>query len=345
MLLSQVLNKSSRVLSSIPFVIGICLLLFPLALRSKYVGTDTYNYYEIFYLISSFSHPFDYEYTEPGYILLNKIVGDFNYGAPVVIFTAALITLMLFSIFIWRYSSNYLLSISTLCGLSYYSLMYNTVRQFIAMGIAYLALHYLLKNKILLYIALVILATSFHYSAAIFFLAYIIIKYNYNHYLAVLFWIISLFFIIPAFSGLLLSVISHILPSQKYQVYIDSGLVDSPLTMRFILNQLMILLFIVFIWLNRDKKFDTNTTALLYLTLFGCLLDNILFNVGFVGRASLYFQVISIVAIPVLIKRSFKFKSYYIICIFLFIMFTSAYFRSITLQASGFAPYAFLWNY
>lgn len=327
-----------------PFLVSLCLLLFPLAFRSKYVGTDTLNYYEKFYLLANSTHPWEYDFTEPGYVLLNKIIADFNYDAPVVIFTVALITLVSFFVFIWRYSPSYLLSLSILCGLSYYSLMYNTIRQFFAMGIVYLALHYLLNKRTLIYVLLVILAISFHYSAIIFFLSYILIRYNYKYHIAIFYWLLSLLFIIPSFSNSLLSNISYILPNQKYQVYIDSGLEDTPISIRFVLNQLMAILFIAMIWINRENKFDTKTTALLYLTLFGCLLDNVLFNIGAVGRISLYFQVISIVSIPILIKRSFDLKSYYIVYIFLFIMFTTAYFRSITLQASGFAPHAFIWD-
>ena len=81
-----------------------------------------------------------------------------------------------FSILIYKYSNSVWMSVFLFYSLGYFGASMNTIRQCIAMTIIFLAYHFILENKIKLFLISVILATTFHKTAIVFLVASIFLS-------------------------------------------------------------------------------------------------------------------------------------------------------------------------
>lgn len=133
------------------------------------VGQDTLMYYREFISISagSFKDTLLSEW-EPGYVISNWIIGNlgFDFHAYLLIVSA----FIYYSVcrFIFRYSKYPWLSVIIFVAFGYYFGSLHILRQYIAIAIILYSYDCILNRKFTSYLALVLLAASFHTSAIMF---------------------------------------------------------------------------------------------------------------------------------------------------------------------------------
>lgn len=161
-----------------------CFVLFIfMALRATSVGADTKHYSAIFEQIDGadwrnlFTMPlYGTDWTrmdfEPGYRLLNKLVGVVLDGGQAITVVNSLIIIGLLYLVIKRWSADPMLSIWIYLTLGTYQTEMNMSRNAIAILISYLAMKYVKKRRPVSYIAGVSVATTFHSSSILFFPVY-----------------------------------------------------------------------------------------------------------------------------------------------------------------------------
>jgi len=152
------------------FFLSTFVIIFVTGFRDITVGTDTEFYAEWFYEIDSnlplldniLLYIIDYE---PGYVVLNHFLAGLN-----VSFTIASLT---YAVIIWFFIYK---SFSDTKEILYLSLFFfittgflfftfNGIRQAIAVSLIFYSLRYLLKDKSLIFLLIVVIASLFHFSA------------------------------------------------------------------------------------------------------------------------------------------------------------------------------------
>lgn len=340
-LFSNAFNKG-RFVSNFFLVASFFVLFFPLALRNELVGIDTAAYYKIFEYLKDIDGFFNLEF-EIGYQLLNNIVYYFGGDAVSVLFIAAFLSLAPFFYFAYKYSVNYLASLAILCGVGIYGFMYNGVRQAIAMGIVLIAFHMIIRRKLWISVLLIIFSSMFHYTSLIFFVAYLFILLRFSFFWALLVWVFSLFFLMPFLSNYIFQYFIFLVPD-NYIWYVEAGLVESSLRVRFLADQLICIFLLYFIYARKKYDIDEIGLSLLYITFFGFVLNNITAQMGYIERLSLYFTMFSYVSIPYLARFVLDKKSFYLFLFFIYMFFTFFYFRGLFSGANGMIPYFTIWK-
>lgn len=140
------------------------LLIVPAVLRQE-TGNDYLRYVEFFHLASIDS----YVPTETGFNLLVKalyrLCGYENYLLVFAVFSVWTIGNML--AVIWRQAENFTFSFFLFMMLGYYFQSFNTVRYYLALSIALLALSCILRKQYAGFVLLVLFAALFHKSALV----------------------------------------------------------------------------------------------------------------------------------------------------------------------------------
>ena len=151
--------------------------------RDLSVGWDTNTYYEEF----MFRLPNDWNeyrsYTgrlEPGFVIFSLLVKLFGGDFQDLLITSSLFIVGSACIFIYRHSTNVLLSVFILLCFPYYYSSFDIVRHFLATSFILLGYKYVLNRSLIKYSLFVLLAFWFQKSSVIFILLYYIpyIKFN-----------------------------------------------------------------------------------------------------------------------------------------------------------------------
>lgn len=152
-----------------------------LALRHPSMGSDLgynsyYGYLGSFDQISTI--PWKDIFTveilnyERGYIILNKIVGTIYNDSQFFMAVAAFFSVFPIIFVIYKKSVSLLQSVVIYMGLPVFLLPYSGLRQTFAIGICSFALLYIEDKKFIKFLAIVLIATNFHYSSFVFLIAY-----------------------------------------------------------------------------------------------------------------------------------------------------------------------------
>lgn len=137
------------------------------SLRASTVGIDTPNYLEMFSNAQKGVSTFYIEWGSRLYILL---LGQITQDNNIFLAAWAIPTIALFYRYIVKNSKNIYLSVCIYASLMYYFLLFNMVRQALAIGIVLQAVEPLKKKKYIQYILIIFIAMLFHTSAAVFLL-------------------------------------------------------------------------------------------------------------------------------------------------------------------------------
>ncbi len=110
---------------------------------------------------------------EEGYTLFNKLVYSISFGERQALLVAcALLALLPIAIVYIKKSSSPVFSFVIYMGIPVFQIVFSGLRQAIAIGICTLSILTIQKKKPIVFILLVLLASTFHYSALIFLIAY-----------------------------------------------------------------------------------------------------------------------------------------------------------------------------
>jgi len=140
------------------------------------VGSDYESYIFWFHRIADGATT----YFEPGFVLLNHAVASFTNDAQWLFVASSFITLLLIFTAIRKYSVNPALSVFLYSALSFLFYSFNATRQFIAVGIIFLAYGHMIDRKWFKYMLYVLLAAAFHKTALFMAGIYLIINLKFT---------------------------------------------------------------------------------------------------------------------------------------------------------------------
>lgn len=144
-------------------VLNVCIV----GLRSEYVGADSVQYYLAFKELNqaSLEAAFQTRYAF-GYVALNRLVGFFTDSPYVLFFVVGAFSLSVYFWFLKKYSASIFFSI-VIFFCSEWTLYIAAMRQSMALACVLLGLPFLFKEKKIIFLLFVFLATQFHTSAII----------------------------------------------------------------------------------------------------------------------------------------------------------------------------------
>lgn len=278
------------------------------------IGTDYYNYLNIFQGINSFS---DYNYLEPGFRFIVTIVKKLGFSEFSLFFVFAFILLCFMLVGIKKNSKYPVFSIFIFMTVFYIGYVFNGLRQGIAMSLLVFVLKDIeLKNfkKVFVY---TILGMTIHYSAV-----FIIIGYFFNkiiikkmHY--ILMTIIFMFIVV--INDFWSDIIIHLMPEYiALKINLYSYNYESEIDLLGIMQRLMII-FPFILYFNFLKRDNDSFEVIFKLYYLGFIFYSIFsFQEVFATRINMYFRILEIILFPYLLTlRINRFEKLFL---FLFII-------------------------
>lgn len=176
-------------------IISFILIIF-LGLRGLSVGIDTKNYYDMFNdikqlnLLQTLNVNFEH-----GYQLLEFFIGRIFGRFQFLLVFVAILYIGTVSYYIYKYSSNPMISYILFIGFGFYSFAMSSTRQTLAISFTMIAYKYIKEKNISKYLLFILIASTFHISALIFLPCYWLNKINLNRkkLLLILFLALALF--------------------------------------------------------------------------------------------------------------------------------------------------------
>lgn len=316
LLFGTILNERYQKL----YIIVSFIVLFILAgFRSSVVGTDTPDY-EVYYyrILSGGGIP-----TEIGWSLLNQLVvylkGDFQF----ILILSSLLTLFPLYYIFKKYSYNPMLALFLYYSLYIYLQSFNLIRQIIAVSFCLLAMIYLIKNKKLYFILIVIIASTIHISALFCLPLLFVNKINFKNHLYLILILTSLI-VGVLFGEKILSLGGGMLGFDRY---IDRFDEESGIGITvFLINLLAV--FIIFTTKIRNTHFKLFFAYI--------IINNLLVNIPFSYRIIYYFSIIQVLYLPYYVQNNtlkHKATAHLLVCLYAIALFLR------TAGAGGVIPY------
>ena len=298
--------------------------------RSYDVGTDTINYtYQYNENVGFAPYVFD-DNVEKGYQIFDATILSFTHNYFWLLFLSAFFIVYSYLRLIKTYSIDYLSSVIIFITLGLYTFIFNGLRQAFALAIMTYSIKYLLEKRLLPYLIICLLASTFHISALIMIPFYFLI----NLKLKTLYKVLSIFIGSLILSSQAISYMAQ--NNERYESYTEGGKFGGLYTLGF---YLILAVFIFFT--NRASKIDNETfqkLSELYYMGVALLIPVALLGTNPSGpqRIISYFSWSLIIILPFVIK---KFHSMFIS--FLFILLCMIYYY-LTVSAFGdLTPYKF----
>jgi len=312
------------------FILFFILLIF--AAFREGIGTDYYSYEMLFF------NP-ETSFSEIGFVILNKVLHFFSSDSRIFFIVSSLIILIPFAISIYSNSLSPIYSLLLFIALYYFHSL-NLVRQFMVIAIFQLyGVNYIIENKLFLYIFLVIILTTIHFSAIILIPFYFIVRKKYHFIFYFGSWFFSLTFLFNKFKllDLIYNNVSKISETFVYNpkivTYYDTLgniLIEEKTYYRLILFNLF---FLVFLFL-KEKLLIYDKRYLIWFNLFflSIFFRNVLNQFAALYRLQYYFEFSFIFLLPILFKYfNYRIFKYSILLFFL----VYAYYRFIIKHEAG----------
>lgn len=300
-------NQSNRKLF---IIIGTSILAFILGMKGANVGNDTGNYIYFFERAAESSGWYDPLYRfERGYQIYSKALSLIFNEYQVLFIFSGIICMGGVGYTIYKYSSNIAYSLFLLVGLRFYYFFLSGLRQSIAVSIVVFAFAMYRERKYIIFLILVLLATTFHNSAFVFLLMLPLINYKLSRkgIISVIIGIIGVYVLFQP----LLSVVLGELPDY-YSHYLDtSGFAAGNLANY--LDVLMKISLLVLIYWSRygrdndcsyaDDKLVPIEHTYVYFMIIATGISLIATQASMLDRLTQYFWIFSILAIPDIISK------------------------------------------
>lgn len=298
--------------------------------RNYTIGTDTIVYVNDFRNVLNYNYYYFDPNIEFGYQYLVYTILKFTNDYHWYLLAVALITTILMVSAIKKYSSDYLLSIYIYITFGFYTFLFNTVRQAIALSILFYGSKFLVDKNFFKYFIIIFISSLFHISAWImlpfYFLVHLKMKLEYK-------------LMLTFFSSLVISggVIQYLaLSNQRYEQYtVQAENAGGYLLISFYMA------IALFLYLLGRKARETNEQYRVLEQLYFCGLLFVI-PIVFLGsdpsgpqRVLYNFSVYLILLLPILLNNRFDnvlYKSIFVILAFI-------YFVMITYQLYGIYPY------
>lgn len=290
------------------------------------------------------SNYFLIENTEKGYLYIMSLFKSINFSFNEFLLILGLISsVFLFTIF-KNYSKYYFFTLLIFLSKGYLYYFFIAQRQILAMMICWFAIKFIIQKKIVLFFALIFLASLFHTSAIIFIFAYPIYYIRLNNKTVFIILIISIIIAVSGVTNIIGSLTSGLLnesSSQKLNQYFEGGLMVN------ILNFVELIPVLFFVMKNRNKMELRNEYFNLFFNFFivTLLLTIIFYNLSFISRLKSYYIIGYIIILSQLIDFSKKLKLRNMLFIVISLYCFLVYIREIIVfdNGAGFLPYKAFW--
>lgn len=307
------------------------------------VGAD-WDSYERIFNESRFDNIFETG-IEPFFNLLIVAIKFFNLNYLFLVFTVFTIATAIKFSFLFKYSNSFFAALLVYFPIQFMAYDINGIRQGLAIGIIFCSVDSLLKKKLWTFLAIVLVAMCFHYSAVIFFPFYFIankkIASKYIHIIIVLSIVIGfllqkiiLSFLLPRLSGL------ESIFAQKVFSYSGSEEFGQGISLGFSTVHRLLIFYLFFIFYDKIKLKEGLKNILLNSYLISLLLYFLFSAIEIVAsRGSLYYRsfdiliIASFLTIPV--KFEHKFCVYLLVCGYAFF----GVYTNLKLPTNGLIPY------
>lgn len=191
-----------------------------LGFKDATIGNDTANYIELFNRLKHISSMVDESIRfEKGYQLYNKVIGMLFDTPQALFIITAIICMGCICFGIIKNSVNWQYSLFIFVGLRFFYFFLSGLRQSIAVSMTFVAYYFLKKERIVSFFAIILLASTFHFSAFIFILAWPVSKMKLEK-LAIL-KVLLLIFFIYIFLNPILEIVLGYLPVY-YSLYLGT---------------------------------------------------------------------------------------------------------------------------
>lgn len=332
-------GNKHRIVCVVMCVVGAWLVM---ALRSPWCGVDLYrgvgqmSYFWVFEKVQDcdFLQVVELQYNtgqEVGWLCLNKIVSiissDFQFFLAVI----ALFIVGMIGFVIYKYSSNVYLSLLVYYTFGLYHFFFSGLRQGIAVSLTFLSYYFLDKKKYLWYVLLVLLASTMHSSALVFFIAYPVSKINFTPKKSLLL-LGGVLCLLPFLSSIVGALTSILFPN-RYQHYESGG---GAITM------FIVYAFIFVISLGKQSEYMEKLRGIILFAVIGQSLGII--SSTSMTRIGFYFSVFFSLLIPELVNMYFGKNNRILgtfITSFIFIMF---FYLTVKDGYLDVVPYYFFWE-
>lgn len=266
-----------------------CILISAVRFR---VGYDYSMYASGFFsmVVDGFSK-MSYEDWEIGYIFLNKIVGLFSAWPGAIMVVTSVISMVGPAYLIARYSKNPFLSVFLYVNLYLFYLDMNFIRQAIAMSILCFAYGFLRDKKFWRFLLLVIIASSFHFTALYMIPVYFVCLLRINSR-TMLLYLFGLFYYYLLSDGLLKFVLSRFHSEYAGSQFIRQGIAPYYTAVPLIVTLAMV----VAAYYVKDKT--RNFEVLIHCTLMMGFWQVISTKHSLFERFSYYTLIFAVLAVP-----------------------------------------------
>lgn len=305
-------------------------------LRGYDVGWDTRNYVWFFSRVTNYDLRFVFTNNfelEKGYVLLEYFTSKISTNPTALFLIIAIFYCFSVGLFIYKNSKNPILSYVIFISMGFYTFSMTALRQTVAIGIILFSFEFIKKRKFIPFLLLVLLASTFHYSALVFLPFYFIGYKKFTRpYVLLTLSTIPLVFV---FRDRLFSILTQI-SGYGYSALEREG----PTT----LFMLLILVFIGGIIQRKSILKMAKDNALYFNSTY---LSIILATMAFIHpatlRAGYYYMLFLVLFIPEIIHSlsDKRIKALAYIAVILALLFL--YIRNLN-PSSPFVPYMFFWQ-
>lgn len=205
------------------FVFSAVILMSLIGFKDITIGNDTPNYIEFYNRLQHMSSYRDKSSRyETGYQIYTKLIGHFfdSYQALFIITAIVCVSCVCFGIY--KNSRNWQYSLFLFVGLRFFYFFLSGIRQSLAVSIIFVAYIYLKEKKKIPFIALVLIASSFHFSALIFLFAWPISNMKLEN-LAILKVVISIIGVYVLFGPLLNVILGYMPPYYSHYLITEAA--------------------------------------------------------------------------------------------------------------------------
>lgn len=300
----------SSAVKKILVIIIFLILLFVIGFRSYTVGSDTPTYVNLYNSIGTFSINWGNFFSsrfEIGFLKYLAILHMFSSNYMIMLFVSALIVLICWYWSIDILSTNFFLSFGIFIGLRIFTFSMTNLRQSLAMGLVLVSYLLFVKRKKKLALIMLIVAVTFHTSAIVFLVYYIIDPIKLTAKIEI--FLTGLTILAMLMFQPIVRMISQIF--LRFDSYTQTPLVQGTDKVSIIINIVMlILIFLVMQYVNKylPKKnndyenfdFESSYNKIIFL---GILFSIISLKFVMLSRLTYYFSMFAVFSIPETLNR------------------------------------------
>lgn len=298
--------------------------------RDWSIGNDTINYVNAFVLSIDYPQLLK-SHMEIGYLWFNRFLATFTSNPQMLLITTSVFIVGVWIRFLYKYSISFLLSVLLFVILEYTG-TFNVVRQGVAMCMILLATPFIIRRQFVLFLAVVVLAVSVHYSSILAIGLYFIYPLPFK--IKYVPWVMITTIVVFVFLAPLLNEVISI--TGRYESYMGNILMGEETKLASIVKlsiQAVLVCFLLFSYeyvmpKNKELPSQFPLSFLLWCSMTAFCLQFISIRGTVLERLVSYFAMFNYISIPYFVRCYPRNTRFFVICglLFCFILYKSVVF-------------------